>query len=107
MGSEGFVKAGGEFVGDMFGDELSSGVESIEGWGFVEVVVGEGLADVDELILDSVKVTEESVVVELIADNGGGGFEVVAVDGFRMSKDGNRVGSAELVIDLNRKHGGV
>lgn len=48
----------------MFGDELGGGVAFVEGWGFVEVVVGEGLADVDELILDGVEVAEESIVVE-------------------------------------------
>ncbi len=51
----------------MFGDELGGGVAFVEGWGFVEVVVGEGLADVDELILDGVEVAEESIVVECCA----------------------------------------
>ena len=91
----------------MFGDELGGGVAFVEGWGFVEVVVGEGLADVDELILDGVEVAEESIVVECCASYGRGGFEVVAVDGFLISENGNRVCGAELVGDLDREHGGV
>jgi len=91
----------------VFGDELGGGVEFVEGWGFVEVVVGEGGADVDELCLDGVEVAEEAVVVEGLSGDVGGGFEVVAVDWFLISEDGNRVCGAELVGDLDREHGGV
>ncbi len=88
----------------MFGDELGGGVERVEGWGFVEVGVGERGADVDEFCLDGVEVAEESVVVELISEDGGGGFEVVAVEGFVGAEEGEGVGGTELVVDLDRKH---
>lgn len=95
----------------MFGDELSGGVEFVEGWGFVEIGVGEGGADVEEFGVDGVEVAEESVVVETAfrrgADNGGGGFEVMPVEGFVGAEEREGVGGTELVVDLDRKHGGV
>lgn len=101
------VQTIGELVGDVLGDVLCGGVDGIEGGGFVEVVVGEGGADVDELVLDGVEVAEESVVVEGLSGDVGGGFEVVAVDGFVAAEDGEGVCGTELVGDLDRKHGGA
>lgn len=63
VGSKGIVEAAGEFISDVFGDVFCGGVELIEGGRGVEVVVGEGLADVDELGFDCVEVAEEAVVV--------------------------------------------
>lgn len=99
------VEAIGKLVGDVFGDKFGGGVEGVEGGGFVEVLVGEGLADVDELCLDGVEVAEEAVVVEGLSCDGCGGDEVVAVDGFLGAEDGDGVGGAELVGDLDGEHG--
>lgn len=90
----------------MFGDEFGGGVERIEGRGVVEVLVGEGMADVDELCLDGVEVAEEAVVIEGLSGDGRGGDEVVAVDGFVSAEDVEGVGGAELVGDLDGEHGG-
>lgn len=105
MRGEGGVEAVGELVGDVFGDVLGGGVEGVEGGGVVEVLVGEGLADFDELCLDSVEVAEESVVVEGLSGDGGGGDEVVAVEWFGGAEDAEGVGGAELVGDLDGEHG--
>mgnify|MGYP003634170369 CR=1 FL=1 len=107
VGCQRGVQTIGEFVGDVFGDVLCRGIDGIEGGCFVEVVVGEGGADLDELCLDGVEVAEESVVVEGLSGDVGGGFEVVAVDGFVAAKDGECVCGTELVGDLDRKHGGA
>jgi hypothetical protein len=107
VGCKGGVQSISELIGNVFGDVLCGGVDRVEGWGGVEVVVGEGGADVDELGLDGVEVAEESVVVEGCAGDVRGGSEVVAVDGFVVSEDGKGVRGTELVGDLDRKHGGV
>jgi len=90
-----------ELVGDVFGEILCCGVERVEWGAVVEVVVGEGLADVFECVFEEVEVAEESFGVELIADNCCGGLEVVAVDWFGCGVEDDGVGGAELVGDLD------
>jgi len=97
---EGWVEFGGELVGDVLGDVFSGGVEGIKGRDVVEGVVGKGLADVDQCFFDEVEVAEEAFVIELIAGDGGGCFEVVAMEWFEVAHEDDGVGGAELVGDL-------
>ena len=66
VGGEGVIESTRELVGDVFGEVFCGWIEAIERGGFVEVVVGEGLADFDELGLDGVEVAEEAVVVKTV-----------------------------------------
>ena len=98
---EGFVELFGELVGDVFGEVFSGGVELIEGRGVVEGVVGEGAADIDEGLFDEVEIAEEGFLVELGSGDGGGCFEVVAVEWFGGGVEDDGMGGAELVGDLD------
>ena len=102
---EGRIELGGELVGDVFGDVLCGRVERIEGGDIVEIVVGEGLADLDEGLFYEVEVAEEPFIVEAVfargAGDDGGGFEVVAMGWFLGAQEDDGVGGAELVGDLD------
>ncbi len=104
--SEGWVDFGCELVGDVLGDVFSGGVEGVEGGGVVEGVVGEGVADLNEGLFDEVEVAEEAFVIELIAGDDCGCFEVVAVEWFLGVVEDDGVGGAEFVGDLDGEHGG-
>lgn len=101
---EGLVEAIGELVGDVFGDVLSGWVEDVEGRNGVEVVVGEWVADFNQDRVDGVEVAEQAVGVERVAGDGGDSDEVVAVDWFLGSQNGDGVCGAELVGDLDGEH---
>jgi len=60
VGGEGLVELICELVGDVLGDVFGGGVELVEGGDLVEVVVGEGLADLFECLFDEVEVAEEA-----------------------------------------------
>ncbi len=110
MGGEVGIELGCELVGDVLGDVLCGWVEGIEGGDVVEVVVGEGLADLDEGLFYEVEVAEEAFVIEAVLAGGGGdcggGFEVVAMGWFLGAQEDDGVGGAELVCDLDGEHGG-
>lgn len=71
-----------QLIGYVFGDVFCCGVEVVEGWDVVEVLVVEGLADLDEGLFEEVEIAEEPFGVELGAGDCGGGSEVVAVGWF-------------------------
>ncbi len=106
VGGQGGVEFLGELVGDVLGDVFGGWVEGIEGGGVVEVLVGEGLADLFEGLFEEVEFAEEAFVVEFRTDDGGVGFEVVAMGWFLGAAQDDGVGGAELVGDLDLEHGG-
>ena len=109
VGGEGVVEFFCELVGDVLGEVFGGWVEMVwggEGGGGVEVVVGEGLADLDEGVFEEVEVAEEAFLIELGTCDCGGGFEVVAVGWFLGVVEDDGVGGAEFVGDLDGEHGG-
>ena len=54
-----------EMVSDVLCEVFCGWVERVEGWGFVEVVVREGVTDFYECFFEEVEVAEEPLVVEL------------------------------------------
>jgi hypothetical protein len=105
VGGEGIVETGGKLIGNVLGDELGGGVGCIEGGDLVEALVRKGIADLDEDVVDGVKIAEEPIGVEGVAEDCGFGDEVVPVEGFLGVGDGKRMGGTELVGDGDGVHG--
>ena len=106
-GGEGSAEAGVEFLGEVPGDVLSAGVELIERGCGVEIGVDEGVDDLVQEGFDGVEIAEETIAIEGVPLDAGGDAEVVAVDHLALTGDDEGVGSAELVVDGEREHGGL
>lgn len=91
-------------MGDFAGDVLCAGVDGVEGFEGVEVVVDPGSEDGVEGAFEGMKVDNQCILIEGIRGDGEGDAEVVAVDGFDDAGDLEGVCGAELTFNRDFEH---